>query len=547
MRVAVYARRSTEEHQGASLDTQRASAEIFARDKRWSIVATFVDSGISGSEFVERPGLAALKRFCVQGECDVVLVRALDRIGRDTLRAVEFVRDLAELPAPVQVWAYATGAQVKVDDPVSIFSAMAVSLAGDIEARALRSRITEGLRRRAEKGLCVGGDVYGYARERTPEGVRYVPHHDEVAIVREVFRRRAAGESLRALVHDLNRRGVPSPSAGTRGTGSWSPSVLHEMLHRERYLGVLVWGRHGSEYKGGTRKALVRGDHEVTRVERPDLALIDRATWDRVRALDAPTRGRTGTPSRHLLIGFVRCAACGGPLGTTRTREGAVSVHAYACAWALTRGPTVCTVRLRRPVARLDAGVLDWMRQEALDPVVNRLVLEELRGEFEARATAPDTRREDLAQEIARVTREKERLARSLALLDDEAAAADVVRELKARAGRLTTLRHEFDALPATQGTLAAWSEIERDVTARLADLRGCLQRGVTGAREVLAALLAGSHLTAEVEGEGRSRAWSLVGAAFLPPRGLFASLEGTDQTPRQAVPLPARIRQEAA
>ena len=72
----------------------------------------------------------------------------------------------------------------------------------------------------------------------------------EAAIVREVFERRAKGEGLRAIVASLNARGVPGP----RG-GAWAVSALHEMVGRDRYLGVVRWGVRGSTYKHGTRVA----------------------------------------------------------------------------------------------------------------------------------------------------------------------------------------------------------------------------------------------------------------------------------------------------
>lgn len=536
-RCAIYARRSTEEHQAASLATQRESAELFARERGWTVVETFEDSGISGSEFIERPGLRALKAFCVRGGCDVVLVRALDRVGRDTLRAVEFVRDLGE--AGIELWTYATGSQVKADEPVSIFTAMAVSLAGDLEARALRSRITEGLKRRAEKGLCVGGEVYGYRRERTPEGVRYVIDEAQAAVVRELFTRRADGASVRELVHALNDRRVPSPSAGRRGTGSWSPSAVHAILERERYRGVLAWGRSGSAYKGGTRKAIVRADHEVTRVERPELAIVDAETWERVRARDVPEGGHGGgNTARHLLIGHARCARCGGPLATVGRRQGAVTVPAYACAWAKDRGRSVCDVTLRRPAASVDAVVIGWMEREALGAERERYVVELVRAAIERTHATPDTRREELEREYSAVKRERERLVKALALVDDP---SEVAREIKVRDVRLRALRAEID-LFTQRAVLAPWTAIETRVRALFGELRTLLSANMDGARKVLAALLDGERITAEAVGEGRDRAWLLrgavrvvgvagLGAASMPPASWMASLEGTEQT----------------
>lgn len=533
IRVALYLRRSTEEHQATSLEVQRASATLFAAEKKWEVAATFEDSGISGSEFVERPGLRALKDFCAGGGCSVVLVRALDRIGRDTLRAVEFVRDLDEMG--VELWCYSTGSALKVDRPESILSAVAVSLAGDVERRALVGRITEGLRRRAERGLCVGGDVYGYTRQRGPDGVRYVVHPDEARVVRELFERRAQGEGIRTLVRDLNARAIPSPSAGTRGTGSWAPSAVSNLLHNRRYLGELTWGRQGTVYKGGTRKAVVRADDELVRVEVPELALIDRDLWERVRAQDAAHIGRSGGAPGYLLTGHVKCAGCGGPIGTTRTRSHQASIPAYCCAWARDRGETVCGVRLRRPTERLDAVVLDWIETHALAPRILRAVLAELRARLD-RAEPPDLRRASLETQVAATTRQRDRLVRALADLDD---VASLKQEIRDREEKLKGLRAELERLPATATPPTLdWPKVEREVLAMAADLKATLRRDLTGARAVLAGLLDGEKLNMEVDGEGREREWRLTGAVLLPPRSLLASLEPLGQSPRYRHPV---------
>ena len=222
---------------------------------------------------------------------------------------------------------------------------------------------------------------------------------------------------------------------------------------------------------------------------------------------DTPHGGHGGgnTP-KHLLIGFVRCVRCGGPLATVGRRHGTATVAAYTCAWSRDRG--VCDVTLRRPADSVDAVVLGWMAREALGVEREARVVTLVRAEIERAAGTPDTRRDDLTRELATVTRERERLVKALALVDDP---TDVTREIRTRDARLRVLQAELATLDRPVGP-RAWDAIEQEIRQTFADLRGALAEDLDGARRVLAALLDGERLTAEAVGTGRDRAWLLRG-----------------------------------
>src|SRR6266545_8321249 len=57
MHVAIYARRSKEEHQAESIDTQLENARRFILDRGWGLAGerVFIDSDHSRAEFKNRP------------------------------------------------------------------------------------------------------------------------------------------------------------------------------------------------------------------------------------------------------------------------------------------------------------------------------------------------------------------------------------------------------------------------------------------------------------------------------------------------------------
>lgn len=96
MRAAIYARRSTEDHQAESLDTQLDNARRFLAERGWSEVATFVDDGISRAEFRRRTGLLALLNQAGARAFDLVVTRDESRLGGDMLRTGLVLQDLAD-------------------------------------------------------------------------------------------------------------------------------------------------------------------------------------------------------------------------------------------------------------------------------------------------------------------------------------------------------------------------------------------------------------------------------------------------------------------
>jgi site-specific DNA recombinase len=180
----------------------------------------------------------------------------------------------------------------------------------------------EHLRTKARRGLVVGGRVYGHDNVEIKDGdrrvrVEYKINEEEAEIVRELFRRYAAGDGLRTIAKDLNARRIAPPRAGRRGTGSWSYSSIHEMVRRERYRGGVVWGKREKTYKGGTKVRVERRPEDWVRREVPAMRIVNEELWSAVQTRAVEQARAMGTQARgprarYLLSGIGRCGECGG-------------------------------------------------------------------------------------------------------------------------------------------------------------------------------------------------------------------------------------------
>ena len=455
MKAAIYARRSTDEHQAESLNVQTQEAKRYIVGKGWTVAEEhiFTDDAISRAEFKKRPSLLAMLNAAARGDFEMVVVRDETRLGGDMYRTGLVIQDLID--AGVRLFYYFTDEEITLDGAVDKFLIAARNFAAELEREKTAQRTREHLLLKARRGLNVGGRVFGYDNIEVIEGgrrvrVEYRINEVEAAIIIEIFRRYAAGEGLRAIVKDLNDRRIPPPRAGKRGTGSWSPGAVHAMLRRERYRGVLLWGREGKAYKGGTRVRVDRPAADWVRVEAPELRIIDEQLWEAVQARTSNRkrpngRSTVGRKPRFMLSGLSKCSECSGPIQVTNRKWGQSNIKVYVCAWHRTRGEAVCTNSFARPVDAVDGAVIEWIQENLLQERMVLVALKKLRARLEQRARTSHHEIPKLEAEARKLKTEIDRLTNALVSTDDKPEA--VVKAMALREKRLTMLRGQIVAL----------------------------------------------------------------------------------------------------
>ena len=530
IKAALYTRRSTDEHQESSLEVQREEALRFIAAKGWTLADEhiFVDDAVSRAEFKKRPGLIALLNAAATKAFDVVVVRDETRLGGDMHRTGLVIQDLLE--AGVQLWYYYADEQVTIDGAVDKFLVAARSFAAELEREKIAQRVHEHLMTKARKGYNVGGRVYGYDNVEVHEGdrrvrVEYKINEREAEIVREIFKRYAAGEGLKAIAKDLNTRGLPPPSAGKRGTGSWSQSAIQPMLRRDRYEGRLVWGKETKAYRGGTKVRLSRAEEQWIVAERPELRIVPRELWDAVQERIAKHErmtgraGPAGPRAKYLLSGLARCDECGGPISVSNGKWGAENVKVYSCAYHRNRGDAVCKNAVRRPVDRVDEAVIDWIEQNVLKEELIVAALDELRRRLQDRTQSSQSQVPPLETELKKLKGEVDRLTAALASSDDPPEA--VVKAIVEREKKMTALKGQIQAVRATPMVLdTEVRAMEEEARRRLGEFRALLSRNPAEARKVVEAVLeAPLTFTPTTDEAGRRRyriEGQVVGAAAL-------------------------------
>jgi site-specific DNA recombinase len=238
MRVASYARYSSDQQRAASITDQQRICREFATRQGWIVVAEFADAAASGASLM-RPGFQGLMSAALAGTFDVVLAESLDRFSCDQEDTAGLFKRLSF--AGVRIVTVCEGD----------IGHLHVGLKGTMNAlflKDLAEKTRRGLRGRVEAGRSGGGVSYGYRVVRVleghPRGEREI-HPGEAAIVVRIFRDYAADVSPKAIAKALNCEGIRGPMGI-----AWSPSTIHGnpkrgtgILNNELYVGRMVWNR----------------------------------------------------------------------------------------------------------------------------------------------------------------------------------------------------------------------------------------------------------------------------------------------------------------
>jgi site-specific DNA recombinase len=407
MRVALYARYSTDNQSVASIEDQFRICREHADRERWQIIDTYHDAAISGASVILRPGIQALLQDAQRGKFDIVLAEALDRVSRDQADVATLFKHLRF--AGVQIVTLAEGE----------ISELHVGLKGTMNAlflKDLAAKTHRGLRGRVEKGKAGGGLCYGYdvvkridSEGEPVRGERKI-NEAEAIVARRIFREFAAGKSPRAIATDLNRDGIPGPFGHSWGdtTIRGHASRGNGIVNNELYIGMLVWNRQRFIKDPNTGKRVSRPNPDVKwiRAEVPALSIVEDELWQRVKLrqaelakqFEATTKGvRAARAERlnglrrpaFLLSGLLICGCCG-------CRYGIVVNDRYGCLSHFRKG--ICdngrTVRRDDIERRVLAGLTDKLvSPEAVAVAVRAYAEETNRQNHERRAQAEADRR----------------------------------------------------------------------------------------------------------------------------------------------------------
>lgn len=303
LKVAIYARKSTEDTSQTSIQTQIEECkkfigqypELFSFDEKM----IFTDENISGKT-LKRKGFQTLLNLAKSKQLNCIVCHYHDRFSRKVSDEDIIEEELAThhvhlIFGNIYFPRDASGKLIK-----SIMYAMAEN-----EADKSAEKTAAVLQEKAKSGTTAGGQApFGYKYVNK----QYVQEPNEAPIIKELFALAEKGLSYKSIQKEFKLRGYK-----TRTGNEFAISTISDYLHKELYAGTYIYcikGKDGRQKNKSNKRILYQDQDEI----RCDLTvaepIIRRKQFNKVQ--DILTAKIASSPqqdahSEYILSGLIRC------------------------------------------------------------------------------------------------------------------------------------------------------------------------------------------------------------------------------------------------
>ena len=299
----INARYSTDNQNPDSIEVQVEKCREWCHQQGIPILGIYADEATSGMKET-RPQYENMMMQLRQGIGDTVVIYDQSRMFRKMTAWFAFRDELTAMGVKViSVTQPMIGKDLR--DPTNFLTEGSMALFNQIWALQSRQKTMEKMRFMARNGQHTGGKpALGYY---VKDG-RLEICEEEANVVRRIFQEYADGKSYREIIAGLNRDGLKTKRGNAFGSNS-----LHDLLHNEKYIGVLSYG-HSPYREDGTRNTHAAPSTNAIRIEDAIPAIIDRELFETVQKRMAGNKrqqgGRPPVKRDYPLKGKVFCGEC---------------------------------------------------------------------------------------------------------------------------------------------------------------------------------------------------------------------------------------------
>ena len=301
MRAALYCRVSSDKQakEGDSIPAQLDALNKYASERKYEIIGTFVDDGVSGTKY-DRDEFQSLLQMVENDQVDIVLVTKMDRLHR-SLR--NFLNMQDTLDRHNCHWKAIWEPSYDTTTPQGRMVINMMMNLAQFEAEQTGQRIRQVQAYKVSKGEVISGS--------TSPGYSIIDKHlvpnEDAAIVRRAFETFDRTNSIAETVRAMAGTNLPKSASGMRN-----------MLMRSWYIGEAYGVKDFCE------------------------PIVDRALWERVQ-VGLKRNIKSSQKHTYLFSGLLRCAECEKAMAAgTRVKEKRKPVSLYRCAKRYNRNADPC-------------------------------------------------------------------------------------------------------------------------------------------------------------------------------------------------------------
>ena len=323
--AALYCRLSRDDNmdtESNSIQNQKKLLQKVSREKGYTDTLFFVDDGITGTT-MKRPGFQKMLTAIEAGYISAVFVKDLSRLGRNYIEVGKLTEEFFP-QYDVRLVAVSDG--VDSDEGDNEFTPFR-NIMNEWYAKDISKKRKIVNKMKGNAGIPLSQPPYGYIKN--PDDPRFWVIDPEAAdVVRRIYNMALEGYGLAEIANTLGGDGIVNPtyywrSKGVNRSGSkstleptkWGHTTVKKILTLQEYCGDAInFKSYSKSYKMKQRienpeenRAIFLNVHEP---------IIDRATWEKVQALQKGTRRKkpTVTQEPSVFSGRLKCPECGGNL-----------------------------------------------------------------------------------------------------------------------------------------------------------------------------------------------------------------------------------------
>lgn len=407
LRVAAYCRVSTDESEQLNSFSVQINyyTDLIKSQQNWQLAGIFADEGISGTQMENRTQFNKMRALAKQRRIDLILCKSVSRFARNTVECLECIRELKKLNVAVQF-------EKENINTMSASTEFAITLYASFaqaESESISRNITWGIERSYREGR------FSYHMSQTL-GYRLVNGtptivEEEAQIVRQVFKMYADGVSMYRIAQIMTDRGA----VRRNGSSKWNRENVRAILRNEKYSGDAILQKtyttdcltHSRARNDGAKpKYLVTNCHP---------AIVDRATYDKVRAKLSNIASSNSPRPQYLLTRLLRCSICGASYGRVIWRSGDSNIAVWRCHTTLNGGKSACpapTIREQDLHNAITGAVNRYIANNT--PDITRV------NECKARLAELDKELDSITLQLARIASESNKLLTQISVMDSE-------------------------------------------------------------------------------------------------------------------------------
>lgn len=353
MNIAAYCRVSTDkEDQLNSLETQKAFFIEYAERNKHNLVGLYADEGITGTKTKNRKKFNQLMSDSEQGLFELVVVKDISRLARNTVDLLQSVRKLRALNIEMLFLTSNMTTLGNSEFILTIFGALAQE-----ESASTSKRIKFSKQISAEKGR-VPNVVFGYNKTKG-DYYNLEINEEEAAVVRQMFQWYTEDKyGTLVIARMLNSQGIL-----TKRGNQWAQTTVCFVLKNPLYIGQVVNGR--EEIKDFLTGVRVKHDEEDWYiVENKKLQIVDTDMFNNAQEIlkgryDSFKMNNERYSNKYLFSTLIKCKECGWSFRrTTRTYKN--TYVKWTCSGRNTNGVNSCNNAISIKEEELIKAIQDY-------------------------------------------------------------------------------------------------------------------------------------------------------------------------------------------